>query len=100
MRTKGGYIYIVSNKSRTVLYIGVTSNLYARVYDHKNGVGSTFTTKYKCTDLLYYEFFPTIDKAIIREKQLKKWKRAYKDKLIHSFNPDHTDLFDQITEMQ
>ena len=100
MRAKGGYIYIVSNKSRTVLYIGVTSNLYARVYDHKNGAGSTFTKKYKCIDLLYYEFFPTIDDAIIREKQLKKRKRAYKDKLINSFNPELTDLFDQISEMQ
>ena len=54
---KGGYVYIVSNKNRTVLYTGITSNLYNRVYEHKNGQGTDFTRKYKCTDLMYYEFF-------------------------------------------
>jgi putative endonuclease len=97
---KGGYIYIVSNKSRTVLYIGVTSNLYARSYEHKMGVGSAFTTKYNCTDLVYYEFFPTIEEAIAIEKRLKKWKRAWKDELIESVNPTLRDLFDEVSEMQ
>ena len=72
MNPKGGYVYLVSNKKRTVLYIGVTSNLYSRVYEHKNGNGSSFTKKYKCTDLLYYHFYPTIVEAIEQEKQLKK----------------------------
>jgi putative endonuclease len=100
MGAKGGYIYIVTNHKRTVLYIGVTSNLYTRIYDHKNGLGSVFTKKYKCTDLLYYEFYPTIEEAINREKQLKKWKRIYKDELIKAFNPQMVDLFSQISEMQ
>lgn len=62
MRAKGGYIYIVSNKNRTVLYIGVTSDLYQRIWQHKNGMGSVFTNKYNCTDILYYEFFSQLAK--------------------------------------
>lgn len=97
---KGGYVYIVSNKSRSVLYIGVTSNLYTRAYQHKNGEGSVFTKLYNCTDLVYFEFYPTIVEAIEREKKLKKWKRAWKDELIKSLNPNLDDLFDQVSEMQ
>tara|TARA_R110001592_G_scaffold271645_3_gene538194 strand:- start:2147 stop:2422 length:276 start_codon:yes stop_codon:yes gene_type:complete len=69
MTGKGGYIYIVSNKTRTVLYIGVTSDLANRVFQHKEGKGSQFTSKYNCKDLLYYEFFDSIDEAILREKR-------------------------------
>ncbi|MFK7899468.1 MAG: GIY-YIG nuclease family protein [Cyclobacteriaceae bacterium] len=69
---KGGYVYIVSNKRRTVLYIGVTSNLYNRIYEHKNQEGAKFTSKYNCTDIVYYEFFDSIEEAIDREKVLKK----------------------------
>ncbi len=100
MPGKGGYVYIVSNKTRSVVYIGVTSNLYARVYEHKNQMGSSFTIKYHCKDLLYYEFYPSIEEAITREKQLKKWKRAWKDDLIQKFNPSLTDLFHEVSEMQ
>ena len=82
MNAKGGYVYIVSNKYRTVFYIGVTSDLFNRAYEHKNAIGSSFTTKYKCTDLLYFEFFETIEEAIAREKLLKKWKRQWKIDLI------------------
>lgn len=63
---RGGYVYIVSNKTRTVLYIGVTSSLYNRITDHKSGNGSQFTSKYHCTDLLYFEFLPDIVSAIKR----------------------------------
>lgn len=98
MAAKGGYIYIVSNKTRTVLYIGVTSDLYGRIYEHKTLKGSAFTSKYKCFDLLYYEFHETIVGAIDREKNLKKWKREWKDKLIKEFNPDLKDLFDDVKE--
>jgi len=100
MSAKGGYVYIVSNVKRNVLYIGVTSNLYARIFEHKNGLGSTFTIKYNCTDLLYYKFYKTIQEAINREKQLKKWKRAWKDDLIKSFNPGLIDLFNDVKELQ
>jgi len=97
---KGGYVYMVSNKTRSVLYVGVTSNLYSRAYEHKHGEGSSFTKKYKCTDLVYYEFHPTIEEAITREKQIKKWKRKWKDELIKKANPESSDLFDEVTEMQ
>ncbi len=100
MGTKGGYIYILTNDARSVLYIGVTSNLYARVYDHRTGQGSTFTTKYNCTYLFYYQFYPTIEEAIVREKQLKKWKREWKNKLIMAFNPMLKDKFSEVSEMQ
>ena len=100
MLAKGGYIYIVSNITRTVLYIGVTSNLYARIYQHKNNEGTVFTKKYKCIDLLYFEFYDSIEGAILREKQLKKWKREWKENLIKSFNPDKLDLFDSVSDYQ
>ncbi|MEQ8478657.1 GIY-YIG nuclease family protein [Fulvivirga sp.] len=97
---KGGYVYIMSNKTRTVLYIGVTSNLYARAYGHKNNEGSSYTMKYKCHDLVYFEFYERIESAIQREKQLKKWKREWKENLILSFNPTKKDLFDEVSDFQ
>lgn len=100
MIAKGGYTYIVSNKHRTVFYIGVVGNLYARAYEHKTGEGSDFTKKYNCTDLVYYEFYDTIEEAIEREKQLKNWKRAWKIELIKKMNPGRRDLFGEIEEMQ
>ncbi len=100
MTAKGGYVYIVSNNSRTVLYIGVTSDLYGRIFQHKELKGSIFASKYKCVDLVYYEFHETIDIAIQKEKQLKKWKREWKDKLIKTFNPDLKDLFNDVEDFR
>jgi len=84
-------VYIMSNKNRTVLYVGVTSNLESRVLDHKTGE-SKFTAKYNCTDLLYFEEYADIRNAIAREKQLKKWKRTWKEDLIKKENPELKDL--------
>jgi putative endonuclease len=78
---RGGCVYIVSNKRRTVYYIGVTADLIRRVLQHKAGEGSVFTKKYNCTDLIYYEYYLRIEEAIAREKVLKKWKRAWKEEL-------------------
>jgi putative endonuclease len=100
MRAHGGYVYIVSNKTRSVLYIGVTSNLWVRINQHKSGQGSAFTSKYNCTDLLYYEFYPTIEEALERETQLKWWKRAWKDELIEKFNPTFRDLTSEVEDME
>ena len=100
MRAKGGYVYIVSNQKRTVLYVGVTSNLHNRIYEHKHEKGSVFTARYKCHDLLYYEFYSTIEEAIHREKRLKKYTRMAKDKLISEFNPELRDLFSEVEEFQ
>ena len=95
---RGGYIYIISNKNRTVLYTGVTSNLVSRIYEHKVGEGSKFAKKYNCTDLLYFETFPDIEYAIKKEKQMKKWKREYKENVINELNPDWRDLYEDISE--
>ncbi len=96
---RGGYVYIMSNKNRTVLYIGVTANLPNRVFEHKSGIGSQFTKRYHCLDIIYFEGFTAIEEAIVREKQLKKWKRVWKDKLIISQNPNLEDLADKINHL-
>jgi len=87
------YVYILTNKWRTVLYIGVTSNLLKRVWEHKNKVVDGFTKKYNLCELVYYEVFEESLLAIKREKQLKKWERSWKEKLINVKNPEWNDLY-------
>ena len=94
--SKGGCVYIVSNKDRTVLYIGVTNDLWTRMVQHREGIGSQFTKKYKCHYLLYYETFERIGDAIDREKQLKNWRREWKENLIKTINPLFKDLTEEI----
>ena len=89
---KGGCVYVMTNYGRTTLYIGVTNNLERRVLEHKAGHGSRFTHRYALTDLLYFEVFPGIEAAILREKQLKNWHRDWKLNLIKTENPTLTDL--------
>ena len=90
----GGTVYILTNIHNEVLYIGVTSDLFTRIPEHINKVyPNSFTAKYNCSKLVYYETFGRIEDAIAREKVLKKWKRAWKDKLITEFNPEWKDLF-------
>ena len=90
---KESYVYIISNKNRTVLYIGVTSDLIKRITEHKDGKGSVFTKKYNVKDLLYFEVFDNIEQAIVREKQLKNWHKEWKWNLIKENNPVLKDLF-------
>lgn len=85
-------VYIMTNANNNVLYIGITNNLERRVWEHKNGEGGVFTSKYKCVKLVYYEDFSTIDAAIKREKNLKDWRREWKDNLIYKANPEFKDL--------
>lgn len=85
-------VYIMANQHATVLYIGVTSDLQRRVWQHKNGEGGVFTSKYNCHFLLYYEDYQHINKAIEREKQLKNWRRQWKLNLVKSENPLMKDL--------
>jgi putative endonuclease len=93
----GGTVYILANKLNTTLYIGVTSDLFSRIPEHKNKIYKTsFTAKYNCDKLVYYETFGRIENAIAREKQLKKWNRAWKEALINKMNPDWKDLFDEL----
>ena len=94
---KGGYIYILSNKTRTVLYVGITSNLFSRTYQHKSG--SIFTSKYDCYELLYYHFFRCIEDAIAEEKRIKNWKREWKIDLIKKTNPQMEDLYESVRDL-
>jgi len=87
-----GFVYIMSNKNRNVLYIGVTNDLIRRVHEHKNEELNGFTKKYNCKYPLYYEYFDNIKSAIKREKQLKNWKRNWKFDLIKKGNPEMKDL--------
>lgn len=96
---KGGYIYILSNKTRTVLYVGITSNLSSRTYQHKFEDGSIFTSKYDCYELLYYHFFRCIEDAIAEEKRIKNWKREWKIDLIKKTNPQMEDLYESVRDL-
>lgn len=82
----------MSNVNLTVLYVGVTSDIERRVFEHKTGMGSVFTTKYNCTELMYFEIAPLLTEAIAREKQLKNWKNEWKWELIKKENPKLLDL--------
>ena len=82
------YIYIMTNLRKSVLYIGVTNDLSRRVLEHKSGLNKGFTARYKCHYLIYYEYFTDINMAIKREKEIKKWRREKKEKLINGFNPE------------
>lgn len=88
------YIYILTNKNLSTLYIGVTNNLEKRVLKHKQGKGSDFTKKYKLKKLVYIEEANSINDAIAREKQLKRWHSEWKWNLIKSANPEIQDLAD------
>jgi putative endonuclease len=93
----GGTIYILTNVHRSVLYIRVTSDLFTRIPEHINKVyPNSFTAKYNCHILVYYETFGRIEDAISREKQLKKWKREWKDELITKANPEWKNLFENL----
>ena len=95
--TRGGSIYIMTNKLKTTLYIGVTADLYWRIQEHKQHTyKNSFTDKYNLTYCIYYENYPFIMEAINREKEIKKWRREKKVNLINSLNPDWKDLWEEI----
>ena len=86
----------MSNKYRTTFYVGVTSDLRSRVWQHINGQGSAFVKKYSLFDLVYFEYFADITHAIDREKQVKNWHKDWKINLIKSVNPDMKDLKNEL----
>ncbi len=90
------YVYILASKRNGTLYIGVTSDILKRVYEHKNNVVKGFTEKYDITLLVYYECYDDPQTAIHREKQLKKWERTWKLELIEEKNPNWDDLYDDL----
>jgi len=89
---KKSYIYFMTNKNNTAIYIGVTSVLLKRVYQHKTKMFKGFTSKYNCDKLVYFEEFEDISFAILREKQLKSGNRKHKEDLINLENPTWLDL--------
>ena len=89
-------VYILASQRNGTLYIGVTSDLIQRVWQHKNDVVEGFTKKYGVHMLVYYELHDDMENAIIREKRLKKWNRAWKLRLIEQMNPDWDDLYESI----
>ena len=89
-------VYILASKPKCVLYIGVTSNLVQRVWQHKNDLVEGFTKRYRIHKLVWYEVYETMESAISREKALKKWNRAWKVELIEKGNPLWLDLYDKI----
>ena len=90
------YLYILASSKNGTLYIGVTADLAKRVYEHKNSLVSGFTSKYDVHKLVHYEMFEDIESAILREKQMKKWERIWKIKLIEENNPTWKDLYQGI----
>ena len=93
---KTGYVYILSNKKEGTLYVGVTSDLIKRVYEHKNKVVPGFSKLYNLDKLVYYEILDNIEEAIKREKQLKNWHREWKINLIKETNIEWNDLYQSI----
>jgi putative endonuclease len=89
---KSSYMYMMGSASRRVLYAGVCADLEKRIWEHKNGLGGEFTRKYKCTRLVYFERFSNVEYAIVREKEIKGWRRSKKNKLVESLNPEWKDL--------
>jgi putative endonuclease len=93
---RGGCTYILTNRFNNVYYIGVTSELYNRITDHKQKLyPKSFTAKYNCNKLVWFQVFLTIEEAIHREKQMKKWKRQWKIDLIERMNPNWLDLYNE-----
>ena len=88
-----GYVYFLTNFQRTTLYIGVTNNISLRVWNHKEGKGSKFTSKYKLRVLVYAEEYDSISDAIAREKQLKNWRKQWKWELVKNQNPKLEDWY-------
>lgn len=89
-------LYILASQRNGTLYIGVTSNLAKRIYEHKNHIFSGFTDKYHVISLVWYELHEIMESAIIREKALKKWNRNWKLTLIEDSNPDWKDLYEEV----
>jgi len=95
-RVLGGYVYILASAPNGILYIGVTSDLVRRIYEHRNGLVAGFTKKYSVKYLVYFEHHETIQAAIQREHNMKHWPRKWKVRLILAGNPEWNDLYETI----
>ena len=95
---KSGFVYILASKRNGTLYVGVTSNLIQRIWQHKNHSVEGFTASYEVNQLVHFEQYDDINYALAREKQLKNWTRKWKLALIEKENPDWMDLYESILE--
>ncbi|MCB1563755.1 MAG: GIY-YIG nuclease family protein [Alphaproteobacteria bacterium] len=96
MREKKFYVYIMAKERNSTFYVGITSDLSKRIWEHKNEVADGFTKKYGIKNLVYYEIFDDPENAIKREKRLKKWNRTWKMRVIEEMNPNWDDLYETI----
>jgi putative endonuclease len=96
--TKAGYVYIMASRRNGTLYIGVTSDLPARVYAHREALIGGFTKRYGCKMLVWYECFDDIQDARRRELQMKEWRRAWKLEIVEKLNPEWRDLYTEICQ--
>jgi len=94
---KNFYVYILASQRNGTLYVGLTSNLIKRIYEHKNNLIEGFTSKYKIHMLVHYEVFDDFNNAVKREKNIKAWKRGWKLNLIEERNAEWNDLYEAIT---
>ena len=93
---KAGFVYIMASRKNGTIYLGVTSDLPGRVWEHRNDLVEGFMKKYRCHTLVWYHAYDTIEEARQRELQMKEWKRAWKLREIEGLNPDWEDLFETI----
>lgn len=96
MNTKQYYVYILTKARNSTFYVGMTSDLPKRIWEHKNEAADSFTKEHDIKTLVYYEIFDDPETAIRREKRLKKWNRAWKMKVIEEMNPNWRDLYNNI----
>lgn len=96
MRERKPCVYMLASKRNGTLYVGVTSDVVGRVWEHKNNVVKGFTQKYAVHTLVWYEIHPTMESAIARERAIKEWKRAWKVRRIEETNPEWDDLYSTI----
>jgi putative endonuclease len=96
MIEKGFYVYVLASHHNHVLYIGITSNLPKRIWEHKTKVIKGFTDRYNVDRLVYYEVYDNAESAIKRERNIKEWKRQWKINLIEKANPQWSDLYEEI----
>ena len=92
MKIRSYYVYLLINWNNRVIYTGITNDLKRRIYEHKNKMIDGFTKKYNLNKLVYFEETPDVISAIAREKEIKKWRREKKNKLVVEMNPDWEDL--------
>jgi putative endonuclease len=93
---KPGYVYILANRRNGTLYIGVSSDLQKRIWEHRTGAVPGFARRYGCKSLVWYQAYDQLDGARARELQMKEWRRAWKLRLIEETNPDWLDLYDTL----